>query len=478
VTEPTADVAGRHVVVAGLGRSGAAAARALLTRGARVTAVDAATEGGAARTADELRAAGARVELGEDASGRLPAEADLVVVSPGWRPTALLLQDAARLGVPVWGEVELAWRMRGPGAARWLVVTGTNGKTTATRMLEAMLLADGRRAVAAGNIGLPLVSVVTGEERYDVLAVELSSFQLTSVHTTRPYASVVLNVAEDHTDWHGSMQAYAQAKARAYERCEAVAVHNLDEPITGDLLRSSAPAAGCRRVGFTLAAPPPQALGVVDGALVDRAFGAGEVTLAQVDDVRPAAPHNTANALAAAALARAAGVAPAAVAAGLRAFVPEPHRITTVATLHGVTYVDDSKATNPHAAETSLAAYPSVVWVAGGMAKGAEFDDLARRQAGRLRAAVLLGADRDRIAAAIRRHAPGIPVIEVSGPETGDVSVMGPVVRAARDLAVAGDTVLLAPGCASWDQFADYTDRGRQFAQAVLRLRDDSEAAP
>jgi UDP-N-acetylmuramoylalanine--D-glutamate ligase len=186
--------------------------------------------------------------------------------------------------------------------------------------------------------------------------------------------------------------------------------------------------------------------------------------------VHPAAPHNTANALAAAALARAVGVRPESVARGLTQFEPEPHRIAEVAVVDGVTYVDDSKATNAHAAQTSLATYASVVWVAGGLAKGGEFDDLVRTHAARLRGAVLLGADRDRLRQALARHAPDIPVVDVDGPETGDVSVMDPVVRAARRLARPGDTVLLAPACASWDQFRDYTDRGTQFAEAVRRL--------
>jgi UDP-N-acetylmuramoylalanine--D-glutamate ligase len=208
---------------------------------------------------------------------------------------------------------------------------------------------------------------------------------------------------------------------------------------------------------------------VVDGTLVDRT-GAAEVPLAPVEVVHPAAPHNTANALAAAALARAVDVAPAAVQRGLSAFVPEPHRITPVATVDGVVYVDDSKATNAHAAQTSLAAYPRVVWVAGGLAKGQQFDDLVAAHAARLRAAVLLGQDRARLLDALARHAPDIPVVEVAGPDTGDVSVMDAVVRAARALARPGDTVLLAPACASWDQFSDYTDRGAQFAHAVRRL--------
>lgn len=470
MTGPAGPVApGTHVLVAGLARTGLAAALALLADGAQVTVVDAAATGPVLERAAEVEAAGARVLLGTSPAEELPARVDLVVASPGWPPHAPLLLQAHHRGVPVWAEVELAWRMRGPDAAPWLVVTGTNGKTTTTRMVESILRADGRRARAVGNIGVPLVTVVR-EGDDDVLAIELSSAQLQAVRTVSAEAAVVLNLAPDHLDWHGSFEEYRAAKRVAYDRCRAVAVHNLDDPSTGALLDEASPGPGCRRVGFTLAEPGPGQVGVRDGVLLDAAVDDGPTELAPVSSVHPAAPHTVANALAAACLARAVGVAPASVRAGLEAFTPEPHRITVVGTVAGVTYVDDSKATNVHAAQTSLAAYPSVVWVAGGQAKGADFDGLVRQHVGRLRGVVLLGADRDRIASALARHAPGIPVVEVAGPDTGDVSVMDAVVRAAHAMASAGDTVLLAPACASWDQFADYTDRGGQFAQAVARL--------
>ena len=461
---------GTRVVVAGLARSGVAACRALLAIGADVLALDAAGTADVAERAGEVERAGGRARLGAQAAADLPEQTDLVVASPGWPPSAPLLVAAQARGVPVWGEVELAWRLRGPGAAPWLVVTGTNGKTTTTRMLESMLRADGRRARAVGNIGVPLVSVVTEPDADDVLAVELGSPQLHSVHTVAAHAAVVLNLAPDHIDWHGSFAAYRAAKRVAYDRCQAVAVRNADDPAAAELVDQAALGPDCRVVGVTLGEPGPGSLGVLDASIVERATDGGLVELAPVVAVHPAAPHNTANAVAAAALARAAGVEPGAVARGLTAFVSEPHRIATVATVDGVVYVDDSKATNAHAAQTSLATYPSVVWVAGGLAKGGEFDDLVRAHAHRLRAAVLLGADRDRLAQALARHAPTIPVVEVEGPETTDVSVMDPVVRAACALARPGDTVLLAPACASWDQFSDYTDRGTQFAQAVQRL--------
>ena len=475
---PTAalDLTGARVAVAGLARSGLAAARALVEAGARVSVLDAAESGPVLGRAVEAESLGARVSLGQDAASRLPADVDLVICSPGWPPRAPLLVAAEDRGVPIWGEVELAWRLRRSDAAPWLVVTGTNGKTTTTRMLEAMLRADGRHAVAAGNIGVPLVDVVTGDEDYDVLAVELGSPQLHSVSSVAAHAAVVLNLAPDHIDWHGSFEAYRASKRVAYDRCAGVAVDNADDPATGALVREASLAPGCRRVAFTLGEPDEGQIGVLGDTLVDRAFSSRQtdgLALVEVADIHPAAPHNTANAAAAAALARSVDVAASAVAAGLQAFVPEPHRIELVATIDHVDYVDDSKATNTHAAQTSLAAYPSIVWIAGGLAKGGRFDDLVRRQASRMRGVVLLGADRELIAAALSRHAPAIPVVTVEGPETSGMSLMDQVVVAARRLARPGDTVLLAPACASWDQFSDYTARGRAFADAVGRLPGD-----
>ena len=334
-------------------------------------------------------------------------------------------------------------------------------------MLAAMLVAAGHRAIAAGNVGVPLTAVVTQQEPYPVLAVELSSFQLHWSASLRPLAAVVLNVAPDHLDWHDGMDAYAEAKGRIYAP-GTIAICNADDAWSVRLA-AAAGAAGDRVVAFTLGVPAPGQLGVTDGVLTDRAFCApGEVSaLARVSDVRPAAPHNVANALAAAALARAYGAPPAAVSGGLRAFEPDPHRISLVGRVAGVDYVDDSKATNPHAAAASLAAYPSVVWVAGGLLKGADVDDLVTAAAGRLRAVVLLGADRAKFRQALARHAPNVPVTEVSGTDTG---VMDHVVTEAAALARPGDTVLLAPAAASLDMFTNYGARGDAFAAAVHKL--------
>ncbi|MFN8127388.1 MAG: UDP-N-acetylmuramoyl-L-alanine--D-glutamate ligase [Candidatus Nanopelagicales bacterium] len=462
------DWSGVRVAVAGLGIAGFACADALLQRNATVTVVDGQDGPEQRNKAQILDVLGATVRLGD---GDTLPEADLLVVSPGLRPSAAITTAALAAGMPVWGELELAWRLRDPHGAPWLFVTGTNGKTTTTLMLASMLHAAGLRTEAVGNIGVSLVSAVMDPEPFDVLAVEVGAPQLPFVHTVSPYAAACLNVAEDHVDFFGSFQQYRDAKARVYERTQVACVYNSQDPETIRMVEQAEVVEGCRAVGFTLGIPQRSEVGVVENILADRAFLDEREThaleLATFDDVRPPVPHQVANALAAAALARSFGVPPAAVRQGLRDFQPAGHRIADVGTVGGVHYVDDSKATNTHAADMSLRAYDPVVWIAGGLAKGQTFDDLVRRHAKRLRAAVLLGADRGLILEALRRHAPDVPVVEVTGTDTG---AMRDVVRAAADLAEPGDTVLLAPGCASWDMFTDYAQRGREFAAAVTEL--------
>ncbi|AGS69010.1 UDP-N-acetylmuramoyl-L-alanyl-D-glutamate synthetase [Streptomyces collinus Tu 365] len=460
---------GKHVTVAGLGVSGVPAARVLHARGAIVTVVNDGDDARAREQAAELEALGVTVRLGDGAT--LPEGTELIVTAPGWKPDKPLFLAAAEAGVPVWGDVELAWRLRGPDAAPWLAVTGTNGKTTTVQMLASILRAAGLRTAAVGNIGVSLLDAVLGEEPYDVLAVELSSYQLHWAPSLRAHSAAVLNLAPDHLDWHGSMEAYAADKGRIYEGNQVACVYNTADPRTEDLVRAADVQEGCRAIGFTLGAPGPSQLGVVDGILVDRAFVENRYKnaqeLAEVSDVEPPAPHNIANALAAAALARAFGVPAAAVRDGLRAFRPDAHRIAHVADIDGVAYVDDSKATNTHAAEASLAAYEPIVWIAGGLAKGATFDELVARSAKRLRGAVLIGADRALIREALTRHAPEVPVVDLERTDTG---AMLQAVTEAKRLAQPGDTVLLAPACASMDMFTNYNERGDAFAEAVREL--------
>jgi UDP-N-acetylmuramoylalanine--D-glutamate ligase len=477
----TSDWSGVRVVVAGFGVSGFAAADNLLFLGAQVTALDESTSEEKAEKAQLLETLGATVRLEPGATGVLPDDVDVVVTSPGWKPTAPLLAQAVERGIPVWGEVELAWRLRDPeNPAPWLAVTGTNGKTTTVQMLQSILTAAGLRAVAVGNVGLPIVEAVMDPEPYDVMAVELSSFQLHYTQSMAAESAVVLNIAEDHLDWYGEgdgsvpgarsgMEVYAADKARIYDGVQRACVYNLADPATEEMVREADVVEGARAVGFTLGTPAPGNLGVVEDLLVDRAFIEERATsaaeLCTLGDLASPAPHFVANALAAAALARAHGVSQQAVRDGLRAFRPDGHRIAHVAEAAGVTWIDDSKATNPHAAQSSLSAYDDVVWVAGGLAKGARFDDLVTAVRGRLRGVVLLGRDRQVVADALSRHAPDVPVIDVGADETGDP--MERVVDAAAGLARSGDTVLLAPGCASMDMFANYAARGDAFAAAV-----------
>jgi UDP-N-acetylmuramoylalanine--D-glutamate ligase len=493
MSSPRLDALGRtdswegvSAVVAGLGVSGFAAADTLLQLGASVTVVEDGHGEALTEKATLLEVLGADVRLGPSASGgnrTLPPDTQVVVTSPSWRPSDPMLASALAAGVPVWGEVELAWRLRGD--TPWLCLTGTNGKTTTVQMLASILTIAGLRTAAVGNVGMPVTEAVMDPRPYDVLAVELSSFQLHWTSTMSARASAVLNVAPDHLDWYAGSarspeEAYAADKARIYARSQVACIYNVEDPATEQMVVEAEVVEGARAVGFTLGVPAVGMLGLVDDVLADRAFVAERRTsaaeLATLADISPPAPHNVANALAAAALARAYGVQPVAVRDGLRAFRPDAHRIALVVSRAGVDWVDDSKATNPHAALASLRSYDSVVWLAGGLAKGADFDELVRLSADRLRTVVLLGADRHLVAQALQRHAPDVPVVDVGGGDTGQSGdqVMERAVFAAGAAAQPGDTVLLAPGCASQDLFDGYAARGNSFAAAVHRQDGDS----
>lgn len=476
-----------HVVVAGIGVSGFAAADGLLQFGARVTVLDDAASPANADKGSLLEVLGGTVRLGPGSTATLPADTDLVITT-GWSPTSPLLAAAAGRGVPIWSEVELAWRLSRPDKViPWLGITGTNGKTTTTQMLESMLQASGLRTAAVGNIGRPVMEIVLDPEPYDVLAVELSSHQLHWSHSLALHSAAVLNLQPDHLEWHGSYEAYGAAKATIYERVSVSCVYNVADPATERMVEQAEVVEGARAIGFTLGTPGPSMVGVVEDLIVDRAFieqrRDSALELAKLSDVTPFAPHNVANALAAAALARSYGVHPIAVRDGLRNVTLGSHKIQTVTVRDGVRWVDDSKATNPHAADAALRAFGSaeaddrenpqegtagkVVWIAGGQAKGTTFDDLVAAHAGRLRAAVLLGVDRAVIAEALARHAPEVPVRVI---EATDTSAMVQAVAAAASLARPGDAVLLAPGCASKDMYTDYAARGHAFVEAIRGL--------
>ena len=462
----------KQVWVAGYGRAGKSVITALQRLGAQVVLIDESQTGAPA----EIRT-----------MSTIPKEvdADLIVTSPGWRPTHGLFEVAARSGVKVIGDVELAWladqaraKREQRFAPRWLAVTGTNGKTTTISMLEGMLIAGGLRAVACGNVGLPVIDAVMADDPYDALAVELSSFQIHWSQSLKPFATALLNIAEDHLDWHGSFAEYAKTKVQLLAR-SGYAIYNADDENT---IAALAGVSTGERISFTLDTPRPGQLGVVEELLVDRAFvenpklEAGP--MATLAEIKPFAPHNVANALAAAALARAAGVSLDAISRGLHNFESGGHRITQIACIDHVDYIDDSKATNPHAASASLRVFSSIVWIAGGLAKGASMERLVVENAKRLRGVVLIGTDRALIRAALERHVPDIPLVDVDVDVVArDLSkrdqakmLMDRVVEAAAQIASPGDTVLLAPACASMDQFESYAERGDLFAQAVLKL--------
>ena len=482
---PGMDVAGLRILVTGFGVSGYAIADQTMQRGARVLVVDGADTPALRERAEILEVLGVEVRLGAEHTRDLPAdrEIDLVVTSPGWRPDQPLLAAAAARGTPVWSEIELARRMQAADGPAWLGITGTNGKTTTVTMLESILRAAGLRAVACGNVGLPVIEAALDPEGFDVLALELSSFQLHWTEHLDCEAAVVLNVSADHLDWHGGAEEYARAKGRIFEGVRTACVYNTADETTLHLVEEADVVEGARAVGISLGAPGLSELGIIDGILVDRAFhperrsSAAELaTLADLAHLGPqgAGPHVLLDALAAAALARAHGVPAHAVRDGLRAYRMGAHRAQHLATVDGIGFVDDTKATNPAAAAASLQAAERVVWIAGGDVKGADLGPLVAAAADRLVGVVLLGLDPAPFTEALTRHAPEVPVRRIDPGETDDVAartrLMEDAVQAARSLAAAGDVVLLAPAAASIDQFRDYAERGDLFAAAVTRL--------
>ena len=491
--------AGLRAVVTGLGVSGFAAADTLAELGARVVVVDGSDGRKKRRDAETLKLVGVHdILLGEEHLSALPLvdgePAEILVTSPGWRPDSALIAAARAADIPVLSEVELAWRLGprpGARAPKWLVVTGTNGKTTTVTLLESMLIHDGQRAVACGNIGVPVLDAIRDPQGYDALAVELSSFQLEYTELLSPLASAVLNLAEDHVDWHGSFAQYRAAKAKIYENTELACVYNADQQLTEDMVAEADVQEGCRAIGFTTGAPGLSMLGVVDDLLVDRAFlddrAHRALELAGLEDFGPLAPqHLVANTLAAAALARAAGAAPEAIRAAVQGYEAGDHRIQPVAKADDVLWINDSKATNPHAAAASLRSFTDVIWIAGGLPKGVVYDELIREIAPRLRQVILIGTDSSQLRSSLERHAPGVPVIggllgddetrsemEASlASEDGVRAMRTAVAEAAKSLA-PHHTVLMAPAAASMDQFASYAARGEAFIEAVAELMTD-----
>ncbi len=495
LTSWQADWRGLRIAVLGLGVTGFSVADTLVELGAEVLV---AAGHGSTEHRGLLDVIGAGFVTAPD-DGPIPAEleafgAELVVVSPGYPPAHPLVEWVTSRGIPIWGDIELAWRLRDKvRAAEWICITGTNGKTTTTQLTASMLVAAGIRAAPAGNIGVPVLDAIRDPAGFDVLVIELSSHQLHWMGNApggevAPLASACLNLRDDHLEWHGSAASYRDAKAEVYARTRVACVYNIADEATRVMVEDAEVQEGCRAIGFGLGIPGSSEVGLVEEVLVDRAFlderRTSALELATLDDLRApglASPHHVMNVLAAAALARAADVPPVAVRDAVRAFELGPHRGQRVADADGVIWIDDSKATNADAARAALQSLDSVVWVVGGLLKGADIAPLVRDNVGRLRGAVVIGVDRGPVLDAFARHAPGVPLTEVDEPETE--RVMLAAVRAASVLVRPGDAVLLAPSAASQDQFADYADRGRRFAAAVRdqvggSIRDDDAGSP
>ena len=461
-----------HVCVVGFGVAGFSMADALLQMDAKVTVVDGGPRDRHEDKATLLEVLGARFQFDNDQD--LPADVDLVIVSPGIKPDSTIIQQVQAQSIPLWGEVELAWRLRDPnGAPEWIVITGTNGKTTTTRMVESILQEKygPDRVRVACNLDLPICEVVMDPSDIAIVVVEIGAPHLPYVTSMSPIASVCLNLAHDHLDYFGTYDAYRDAKARVFHNTQLAAIYNEQDEATLQMVEQADVIEGCRAVSFTLGIPMRSMVGLVDDILVDRAFLEERATSAlpimELGELPSNAPHNVQNALAAIALTRAIGVEPAIIKQGLMKWEASPHRITKVAEVNQVTYIDDSKATNTHAAFTAIRAFESVVWIAGGQAKGQDFDELIIQSASRLRGVVLLGVDQEVIAEALSRHAPHVPIHRVT---SSGIDAMDQVVRQAAIMAEPGDTVLLAPGCASYDMFRDFAHRGDAFADSVRRL--------
>ncbi|MCI1983176.1 MAG: UDP-N-acetylmuramoyl-L-alanine--D-glutamate ligase [Bifidobacteriaceae bacterium] len=462
------------VLVAGLGISGRSVESILSDHGVRTISVD-------ERNGDADR----------NSFDDLPWEdITLVVTSPGFPPATAFLQEAASRAIPVWSEVEFAWRTRvsstKTGApAPWIGITGTNGKTTTTEMTSAILNAAGLKVPAVGNIGEPVSRSVL-DPTNDGLTVELSSFALHFTQSLALDVAIWTNVAADHLDWHGGFAKYAADKSKVFTHASRAIIYNADDDTVARYAATAPVAPGCLKVGFTLGEPEVGQIGVVDGWMVDRSElsvhlpdvdGGLLVSLKSLSNLSEpngaVYPHLLADCMAATAAALAMKVPLADIRATLSSFTLDAHRIQLVesyvptdnSAAAPIRFIDDSKATNAHAAAASLSSFAddSVVWIAGGLAKGARFEDLIASQRHVMKAAVLIGVDQDPFLQAFSASAPDLPVTRIS-PSDSKADVMRDAIDAAMKYATPGTVVLMAPATASMDQFTSYVDRGNQFA--------------
>lgn len=467
-----ADWSGLTAVVLGLGKSGFSVVDTLVELGVATSAIarDAKPE-----ILDLVDVIGAKVHLGDEPGllAQLSGRPDFAVVSPGFPPSHPLVMRLAELGIETLSDIDLAWRLRDKTdrLAKWLVVTGTNGKTTTTQLVAHMLRTASYRAVACGNIGTPVLDMIRDPEGFDYLVLELSSFQLHYTHEIVPCVSAFLNFADDHLDWHGSREAYLSAKSKIFSGSETALIFNEQDGATFEAAKAASVLEGARGVSFTLGIPGRSMVGYVEEFLVDRAFleerADSALEIAELEDLEligTLSDQLRQNVAAATAMVRALDVSPINIKNAIRSFEIAPHRVQLVAEVGGVRFIDDSKATNAHAAAAAIASFESVVWIVGGLLKGADISLLLEKYAKRLRAAVLIGADTSELEKLFSEKLPGLPVKVLTK------APMSEAVAAAVDFAQRGDTVLLAPAAASMDQYLDYADRGLAF-QAEVRKR-------
>ncbi len=439
-------LAGKNCLVIGAGGTGMACHTALSDFGAN------------SKLFDE------KVKAGSDVINQIPAGLELAIVSPGWREDHPVFTQLRSDGVEILSEIDFAWKVKQVLAPsqKWIALSGTNGKTTTINMVESIFKAAKINGAACGNVGKTVIASVCAKKPLDFLAIELSSFQIHWSNLPEYESVAVLNIAEDHIDWHGSFEAYAQAKLKLLQHSKKMILNKADP----ELIRR---ASNDVIIWFSLDTPNAGELGVVDNLLIDRAFSASPSQaneIAELVDITPTVPHNVLNALAAAALALSIGIKYEDIKIGIKNFTPDHHRMELILSKNEIKWIDDSKATNPHAAAASLLSNFKVIWIAGGLAKGASMGELVKRCASRIKAVILIGEDRELIAKAVGEHLPSVQVVRVDLKSDGE-NLMNDVVNAAIKLAQPGDTVLLAPACASMDQFDSYVQRGELFSQAV-----------
>ncbi|MDY5585382.1 MAG: UDP-N-acetylmuramoyl-L-alanine--D-glutamate ligase [Arcanobacterium sp.] len=497
------DLAEKRVAVLGLGISGRAAITALTTHTTAIISAWDARETALAEYLenDSIDTAFAAKDSQELLKNLLAWKPEIVVIAPGFRESGPEWKALRESGVQVWSEIELAWHLRvftDGIPAPWLAITGTNGKTTTVTMLESILQAAGLNGKAVGNVGTPAVLVTSDltDSAPKAFAFELSSFQLAATHSMQATAAICLNFDDDHLEWHFSRESYAQAKGHIYDGVQRACVFPIGDSVVQKMVDNADVVAGARAIGLVLGTPSVGEIGLieverdVDGdgnnetevLVVDRAFPSARyndaLELFKMSDILHLAPaasefplHILKDAMAAAALARAIDVSPEEIRSGLQNFSAGSHRIELISEYAGVRWINDSKATNAHAAKASLLAQPaqSTIWIAGGQAKGGTFTELVTQVKDVLKAVIVIGTEPEPWVEALSEI--NLPVHFVDGDA---IDPMPEAISKAAEFAAVGDTVLLAPACASLDQYDSYAARGEAFVRSVQTLAENN----